>query len=130
MTKLGSILAALLLIGVVAGCSSTETPSASTTSSPDAMTGGPAASTAPADGSTITISGMAFGEPLTVAPGATITIANTDGVEHSVTSDPKGAFDTHVDGGEKKTFTAPTQPGEYPFVCVYHPSMKGTLIVK
>ena len=29
-----------------------------------------------------------------------------------------------------KTLTAPSQPGEYPFYCVYHPNMKGTLIVK
>jgi plastocyanin len=90
------------------------------------MTGGPPATSGP----TITISGMAFGAPLTVSPGATITIVNEDTVEHSVTSDPKGAFDTHVDGGEQKTFTAPDKPGEYPIICVYHPSMHGTLIVK
>ena len=78
----------------------------------------------------ITISGMKFGEPVTVAPGATIEIVNQDTAEHSVTSQTKGQFDTHVDGGAKKTFTAPTEPGEYPFYCVYHPNMKGTLIVK
>jgi plastocyanin len=89
------------------------------------MTGGPAA-----EGPTITISGMAFGAPLTVSPGAAITIVNDDTVEHSVTSDPKGAFDTHVNGGEQKTFTAPTKPGDYPFICVYHANMHGTLTVK
>jgi plastocyanin len=26
--------------------------------------------------------------------------------------------------------TAPSQPGEYPFHCSYHPNMHGTLIVK
>ncbi|MGZ8747559.1 MAG: cupredoxin domain-containing protein, partial [Mycobacterium sp.] len=35
-----------------------------------------------------------------------------------------------VDGGEQGTLTAPAEPGEYAFYCVYHPSMKGTLIVK
>ena len=89
------------------------------------MSGGPAAPAGP----TITISGMAFGDPLTVSPGATITIVNKDAVEHSVTSDPKGPFSTDVDGGEQKTFTAPTQPGTYPFVCKYHSNMKGTLTV-
>jgi plastocyanin len=73
---------------------------------------------------------MAFGDPITVPSGATIAIVNEDGVEHSVTSETKGAFDTDVDGGERKTFTAPTQAGEYPFFCVYHPQMKGTLIVE
>lgn len=72
---------------------------------------------------------MAFGDPITVPSGATIAIVNEDGVEHSVTSD-KGAFDTDVDGGERKTFTAPTQPGKYPFICVYHTQMKGSLIVE
>ena len=47
-----------------------------------------------------------------------------------MTSDTKGQFDTDADGGAKKTFTAPIQPGEYPFHCSYHPNMKGTLIVK
>ena len=73
---------------------------------------------------------MAFGEPLTVAPGAEISIVNNDAAEHSVTSQTAGSFDVHVDGNQKGTLTAPTQPGEYAFYCVYHPSMKGTLIVK
>jgi plastocyanin len=56
---------------------------------------------------------MAFGEPLTVAPGATITVVSKD-----------------FDGSEQGTFTAPTQPGEYAFYCKYHLNMKRTLIVK
>jgi plastocyanin len=126
MSKLGLVLGVLLLIGAVAtGCGSTTAPSASSSSPPVAMTGGPSA----ADGPTITISGMAFGDPITASSGATITIVNKDTVEHSVTSDPKGPFDTDVDGGEQKTFTAPTQPGTYPFLCKYHSNMKGTLTV-
>ena len=81
-------------------------------------------------GATITIENMAFGEPLTVAPGAEIALVNNDSVEHSVTSDAAGAFDVDVEGKEKGTLTAPSQPGEYPFHCTYHPNMKGTLIVK
>lgn len=132
MTNIGSTVGALLLIGAIAtACSSAPAPSSSygSTSSPVAMTGGPATSPAVA-GSTITISGMAFGDPLTVSPGATITIVNKDTVEHSVTSKPDAGFSTDIDGGEQKTFTAPTQPGVYPFVCKYHPNMKGTLTVK
>ncbi|HYO01116.1 MAG TPA: cupredoxin domain-containing protein [Mycobacterium sp.] len=134
MTKIGSSIGALLLIGAITtACGSTQAPStnygASATSA--AMTGSPGESSTPAAaGSTITISGMAFGDPLTVSPGATITIVNEDSVEHSVTSKPETGFDTDVDGGAQKTFTAPTQPGEYPFICKYHPNMKGTLIVK
>jgi plastocyanin len=125
MAKLGSLLGSLLLIGlIVTGCGSTSEPGAGS-SSQVATSGQPATAAGP----TITISGMAFGDPLTVSSGATITIVNKDTVEHSVTSDPKGPFSTDVDGGEQKTFTAPTQPGTYPFVCKYHSTMKGTLIV-
>ena len=129
--KIASFGAALLLLGAVTtGCSSTQAPAAgsSSSSSAVAMTGGPAQSPAPS-GPTITISGMAFGEPLAVSPGATITIVNEDTVEHSVTSKPDAGFSTDVDGGEQKTFTAPTKPGNYPFICKYHPSMLGTLTV-
>jgi plastocyanin len=111
---------------VVAGCgSSSNAGYGSTSAAPTTSSAAPAAS-----GSTITISGMAFGEPLTVSPGATITIANSDTVEHSVTSKTAGQFDTEVDANEQKTFTAPTQPGDYPFYCKYHSNMKGTLTVK
>ncbi|MDA4107716.1 cupredoxin domain-containing protein [Mycolicibacterium holsaticum] len=89
-------------------------------------TGAPAA----AEAATITIADMSFGDPITVAPGTQITVTNNDSVEHSVTSRTADTFDVHVDGGEQGTLTAPTQPGEYAFYCVYHPSMTGTLIVK
>jgi plastocyanin len=134
MTKIGALLGALVLIGaIVTACSSTQAPSSTygSSSSPVAMTGGSTQSAAPAAaGSTITISDMAFGEPLTVSPGATVTIVNKDTVEHSVTSKPDAGFSTDVDGGEQKTFTAPTLPGKYPFICRYHPNMLGTLTVK
>jgi plastocyanin len=86
----------------------------------------PAAVTGP----TLTIANMAYGKPLTVAPGTEITVVNNDTAEHSVTSQTEGAFDVHVDGGESKKLTAPTEPGQYQFHCVYHPTMKGTLIVE
>ena len=69
-------------------------------------------------------------EPITVSPGAQITIKNDDSVEHSVTSDTADKFSVDVDGNEQGTLTAPTEPGEYAFHCKYHPSMHGTLIVK
>ena len=89
-----------------------------------------ASPTAAAGAATITIANMGFGDPITVAPGAQVSVTNDDSVEHSVTSQTAGQFDVHVDGNEKGTFTAPTEPGEYAFYCVYHPSMKGTLIVQ
>ena len=89
-----------------------------------------ASATAAAAAATITIADMNFGDPVTVPAGAQVAIKNDDSAEHSVTSRTEGKFDVHVDGGEQGTLTAPTEPGEYAFYCVYHPSMKGTLIVK
>jgi plastocyanin len=127
MTKLHGAVAALGVIAlVVAGCGSSGTTGYGATSAAPATSSAALA----ASGPTIAISGMAFGEPVTVSPGAQVAITNADGVEHSVTSKTAGQFDTEVDANEQKTFTAPTQPGEYPFYCKYHSNMKGTLTVK
>lgn len=128
MKKICSLWAAIIVIAALATACGGSSGTSQTT---DTATSSAAASESPAAaGATLTIEGMAFGEPLTVAPGTEITIANNDSAEHSVTSDTAGAFDVEIDGHEKKTLTAPTQPGEYPFHCKYHPNMKGTLIVK
>jgi len=127
MTKLHAAAAALGVIALlVAGCSSSGTTAAdSTSAAAETSSAAPAAA-----GSTITISGMDFGDPITVSPGAQVAVTNEDGVEHSVTSKTAGQFDVEVDGGKQGTFTAPTQPGDYPFYCKYHSNMAGTLVVK
>jgi len=137
MKRFGLFWAAMCLVAAVAtACGGSDTSTqepgtgtATATASPTApaeQTGGPAA----AGAATITIANMSYGEPITVSPGAQITIKNDDSAEHSVTSDTAGKFDVHVDGKEQGTLTAPTEPGEYTFYCTYHPSMHGTLIVK
>jgi len=137
MKRFGLFCAAMCLVAAFAtacGGSKTstqepETGTATATASPTAtaeQTSAPAA----AGAATITIASMSFGEPITVSPGAQITIKNDDSAEHSVTSDTAGKFDVEVEGKEQGTLTAPTEPGEYAFHCTYHPSMHGTLIVK
>ncbi|WP_102143757.1 cupredoxin domain-containing protein [Mycobacterium hubeiense] len=136
MKRICLSLAGLCLVAaVVTSCgeSSTtteerETGTATLTASPTETT--EAEDTPQASGPTITIANMSFGEPITVDPGAQIKIVNDDSAEHSVTSQTEGQFDVHVDGNEEGTLTAPTQPGEYAYHCIYHPNMKGTLIVK
>ena len=139
MRKISLFWAALCLVAAVAtACGGSSTTSEERDTGTATMTGSPtttaeAAGTteapAPADAPTITIADMSFGEPVTVPAGTQITIKNDDSVEHSVTSQTAGQFDVHVDGSQQGTLTAPTEPGEYAFYCVYHPSMKGTLIV-
>ena len=67
--------------------------------------------------------------PVTVKPGATITIANRDDAAHTVTAD-KGAFNVKANAKATSSLKAPAKPGTYAFFCAIHPEMKGTLTVK
>ncbi|MGV0795253.1 cupredoxin domain-containing protein [Mycolicibacterium sp. XJ1819] len=133
MTTIRKTLAGVCLVAALAACggesgTATESTTENTTdtTAPATATGTSAEAEAAA---TITIENMSFGDPITVAPGAQIAVENNDSAEHSVTSQTDGQFDVHVDGGQQGTLIAPTEPGEYAFYCIYHPSMTGTLIV-
>jgi plastocyanin len=77
----------------------------------------------------ITIKDFGYTTPASVSPGATITVKNEDDTAHTVTADSGNAFDDQAPTGTS-TFTAPTEPGSYPFHCTFHPEMHGTLVVK
>lgn len=82
-----------------------------------------------AEPAAIQISGFAYGDPLTVAPGTAIEVTNQDGPPHTVTADD-GTFDTgNLGSGERGTITAPSAPGTYSFFCTIHPSMQGSITV-
>jgi plastocyanin len=70
---------------------------------------------------------------LMVKPGATVTVMNQDPIAHTLTASSTGGgipFDTgNIDGGATGHFTAPTTPGSYPYICIYHSNMHGTLTV-
>ena len=118
------LVAAALVAGAVAGCATpAPAPNSTPTSSAVPVTG-------PVQGPAITITALNFGDPLTVAPGAQVTVVNSDDVAHTVTSKVKGQFDVKVGGNAQMTFNAPTTPGRYPYYCVYHPGMVGVLIVQ
>ncbi len=98
MKKIGTFLAAMAVVAaLVTACGG----SSSTTQATDTAMASENSPTEVA-GPTITIADMAFGQPLTVAPGTQINIANNDSVEHSVTSQTAGAFDVDVDGGREE----------------------------
>jgi plastocyanin len=118
-------MAALLSLAACGG-SSGSTASARDGASP----GQAVASTAP---NMIVIHMFAFHpSKLTVAPGATVTVHNDDSVTHTLTdqANPKLFNTGHIAPGQTKTFKAPTKPGSYPYICMIHQFMAGTLIVR
>jgi plastocyanin len=126
------VLAAVSAVTLVAcGSSGSSSSSGTTSSSPPSSSSSAASSSSEASStaSTITIKSFSFTTPDSVSPGATITVDNKDGTDHTVTSDTGNAFDDAASPGTS-TFTAPTKPGSYPFHCTIHPSMHGTLVVK
>lgn len=121
---------------VVSDSASTDHSSMDMSSTPGSSSPGASASTsssgagAPASAASITIANFAFSpSTLTVAPGATITVTNTDSVPHDVDSDDGTSFNTSPVASDTFTFTAPMTPGSYGYFCSVHPKMKGTLIV-
>jgi plastocyanin len=78
--------------------------------------------------STITISLYAFSVPASVPAGSTVTVVNKDAVAHTVTA-TGGAFNVPAPANSTTSFTAPSTPGSYAFICTIHPGMKGTLVV-
>lgn len=121
------VVSCVLLAGASVACGQANSPGGHGEHSETVTTG---SGTSVPTGPTITIEGMGFGSLGSVAPGTEITIVNNDEVEHSVTSRTKGLFDVHVEGKGRATLTAPQEPGEYAFYCLYHPAMLGTLTVK
>jgi plastocyanin len=119
-----ALIAALCAVALMAlaGCGSSG-PSAGATK-PAGASGSASSSEA-----VITIKDFAFTISTSVSPGAKVTVMNMDGLEHTVTADRGGAFDSPAPAG-MSSFTAPTTPGSYPFHCSIHPEMHGTLVVK
>lgn len=141
-----SAIAATALIAGLCGCGGSASTSGSgaasaTSQSPSTEPATPTATAAAGKATSaspqapkaalITIKDFKFTVPASVAPGSKITVKNADDASHTVTSSTKGAFDVKADGGGgTSTFTAPTKPGSYPFVCTFHANMMGTLVVK
>jgi plastocyanin len=112
------------MLGLVLGCGGGAGSSAGGGGS-----SGPVA--APTTSDTIVIKNFAFvPASLTAAPGTKITVINQDQAPHTVTANDK-SFDTStIAGGQRGEITAPTRPGNYPYICTIHQYMTGTLVVQ
>jgi plastocyanin len=93
-------------------------------------TPGPATSTPASGTSNVNIQGNQY-QPKdhVVALGSTVHWTNLDSINHSVTSNTPGAFDSGglgQNGTFNKTFTT---AGRYDYHCQYHPGMAGSIVV-
>lgn len=79
---------------------------------------------------TVHIAAMEF-QPaiLTVRVGDQVVWRNTDFVPHTATS-AEGRFDSSEIAADGTWQFRATAPGSFPYVCVYHPTMTGTLNVE
>jgi len=109
-------------------CAVLLTAAAACGSGPDSN-GATGSSANGAAAATITIKDFKYTTPTSVSPGATINVKNEDSIAHTVTADSGNAFDDQANSGTS-SFTAPSEPGSYPFHCTFHPEMHGTLVVK
>ena len=113
-----AVAAGLLILFVTSGAASAPAPAAPTTTAP----------------ASIIISGFDYHGDLTVQPGQEVIVTNTDPVPimHTLTDKQTALFDTGpiAGSGGTATFTAPAQPGSYPFGCLFHLTMAGILVVQ
>jgi len=78
---------------------------------------------------TITITGMQFTPAtLTIKPGDTVVWINKDIVAHTATA--AATFDSRIIQPEKSWKMVFKKKGDYPYVCSYHPTMKGLLKIQ
>jgi plastocyanin len=103
---------------------------AGTTGAGNGTNGGATPGGSPKATATVTIVDEAF-DPgtTTIAVGGTVTFENLDGDEHTATSAGTGGIDSDVLGTGatyKKTFA---DAGSFPFLCIFHPEMRGTIEV-
>lgn len=144
MKKTVTIIVAGVLLAACAGSESTETTADATvpadttvataaptttpeTTAPDSTPPDTAAADGPA--ATINISGSAFASSPTVSVGDEVEVTNNDAFAHTWTSTDDVWDSGSLGQGDTFSFTF-EEPGEYPFVCLIHPFMTGTVTVE
>jgi plastocyanin len=88
-----------------------------------------AANQKPSQAHTVIIKNFAFvPDHLAVAVGDTIVWKNEDSTPHTATADTE--FDSkQLNTGQSFTFVA-RKAGSFPYICTFHPYMKGELVVQ
>ena len=69
-------------------------------------------------------------DPVTVKAGTKIAIANDDDAPHTITEEGTSpSFDSGTIVGHKRGSVTFSKAGTFKFLCVFHPTMKGTVTV-
>jgi plastocyanin len=90
---------------------------------------GDAAAADKAQTHTVVIDATAYAPAtLTVKRGDTVTWVNKDPFPHTVTA--AGKFDSKDIGAGKSWKYVARSAGRFDYICIYHPTMKGTLVVE
>jgi nitrite reductase (NO-forming) len=117
--------------GVAADTNATETGGATGTGATGSEGGGTGVSIVPGS-SSLTTDAYAP-NPVQVSTGATVTWSNDDSQPHTATSGENATPDQRFDSGimaPAATFEYTfTEAGEYPYFCLLHPNMVGTVSV-
>jgi plastocyanin len=67
---------------------------------------------------------------LTIPVGTTVTFSNRDSTPHTATSKRQGAFESgSIDTGKSAKVTL-DETGTFAYYCLFHPFMKGTIVVE
>jgi plastocyanin len=78
---------------------------------------------------TVAMEGTGFvPQTITVKQGDRVVWVNRDPFPHTATA--KGAFDSKSIAAGKSWSYVARKPGEFAYICTFHPGMKGTLIVQ
>ena len=79
---------------------------------------------------TVTIDGTQYTpQELTIKVGDTVVWVNKDPFPHTVTAQTGGFDSKSIAPGKSWKYKA-TKRGDFPYVCSFHPTMKGTLRVQ
>jgi plastocyanin len=137
---LAAAAAGLLILIVASGAASAPASSASTATAPTTSaptTSAPTTSAPTQAPASIVISAFEYSGELTVKAGQQVTVTNLDPavpvpVMHSLTDKQTALFNTGPiqPAGGTASFTAPAKAGSYPFGCLFHLFMAGTLVVQ
>ena len=83
------------------------------------------------DGTKVTIADYEYAPAEFIVPvGTTVTFSNRDSTPHTATSKRSGAFESgSLDTGQSGEVTL-EEPGTFAYYCLFHPFMKGKIVVE